>query len=231
MQFFFKLCSKKKSQTQDNAKYVGTVDIREDVIEAAHVSPRLHSSCYYLLFWSFCFYPWIHSRVGDCFLTLMMPSSTSKKAAKAHTDNRQTRSTKDKADGSAPSILSSPLKEQRAKTVAVKMAKTQGAEQLEDGKESELLQQRARECAEAHVVSPTGASYESLLEVCHSLSLHFTGQARSEMTRRAYTIFAKGDKNGKLLAMLVATPCFSCRSLSVYFLPSTPPFQLMNSQP
>lgn len=51
--------------------------------------------------------------------------------------------------------------------------------------------------------SPTGASYESLLEARHLLSLHFTGLAHSEVIQRAHTVFGKGDKNGKLLAMLV----------------------------
>lgn len=69
---------------------------------------------------------------------------------------------------------------------------------------AELLQQAERECARAHADSPTGGSYESLLEARCSLSIHFTGQARVDMVKRAQAVFAEGDKNWKLLAMLVA---------------------------
>lgn len=81
---------------------------------------------------------------------------------------------------------------------AIKAARTQDHEELE------LLKQRERECAEAHAGSPTGALYVSLLDARHRLSLHVTGQPRSEMQKTAHTVFAEGDKNGKLLAMLVA---------------------------
>lgn len=48
------------------------------------------------------------------------------------------------------------------------------------------------------------ASYESLLEARRHLSLHVKGLTSSEMAQRAHTVFAEGDKNGKLLAMMVA---------------------------
>lgn len=75
---------------------------------------------------------------------------------------------------------------------------------VHDNEEIENLQWQEKECAEAYPKSPTGVLYESLLEARRSLSLHITGQARSEITRRAHSVFAEGDKNGKLLAMLVA---------------------------
>lgn len=73
-----------------------------------------------------------------------------------------------------------------------------------DREEIELLHHRERECARAHAENPTRASYEALLEARRSLSIFFTGQARADMTKRPQTVFTEGDKNGKLLAMLVA---------------------------
>lgn len=56
-----------------------------------------------------------------------MPSSTTKKAAKAHTDLRSARSAGEAGRGSAPAILSSSPKDQGAKTAAGKMAQAQGS--------------------------------------------------------------------------------------------------------
>lgn len=60
------------------------------------------------------------------------------------------------------------------------------------------------DCAEAHAGSPTEASYKALLEARRNLTSHIKGLTSSEITRNAHTVFAEGDKNGKLLAMLVA---------------------------
>lgn len=46
--------------------------------------------------------------------------------------------------------------------------------------------------------------YVSLLGARHLLTLPVTGQTRSAMQETVHTIFAEGDTNGKLLAMLVA---------------------------
>lgn len=108
-----------------------------------------------------------------------------------------------------------------------------------------------RECTEAHARSPTGASYESLLEARRLLPLHFAGLTHSEMKKQANTVFAEGDKNGKLLAMLVPNcdlitnipvvrdrggamvtdPLLIMQEFVNFFSPLYPPFHHMMNQP
>lgn len=79
------------------------------------------------------------------------------------------------------------------------------AARIHDKEELDILQRRERECAEAHASSPTEeATYVVLLDTRRLLSLHVTGQTRLELQKTAHTFFVEGDKNGKLLAMLVA---------------------------
>lgn len=52
--------------------------------------------------------------------------------------------------------------------------------------------------------SPSDVTYSSLLEAKILLSMHFSDLAHTECSRRAESLFTQGEKNGKLLAMLVA---------------------------
>lgn len=74
---------------------------------------------------------------------------------------------------------------------------------INENEEYKNLQQEEREQARAHADSPSRVSYESLLEVRRCLSLLVKGQTKSEESQKMHKIFAEGDKNGKLLAMLV----------------------------
>lgn len=78
------------------------------------------------------------------------------------------------------------------------------AARKEHNQEDELLLARERESVRIHADSPSEANYVSLLETRLSVSLHFTNLAHTESRQRGKSIFVEGDKNGKLLANLVA---------------------------
>ncbi|XP_040184700.1 vomeronasal type-2 receptor 26-like [Rana temporaria] len=66
------------------------------------------------------------------------------------------------------------------------------------------LQDRERECASVHATDRTDVSYSALLEARRRLSMHCNDLAHTEAAHRANSLFSEGDKNGKLLARLVA---------------------------
>lgn len=59
-------------------------------------------------------------------------------------------------------------------------------------------------CVDEYAESPSDVTYSSLLGSRLLLSLHFSDLAHTECSRRAKSLFILGNKNGKLLAMLVA---------------------------
>lgn len=63
-------------------------------------------------------------------------------------------------------------------------------------------EERARELA--HANNQSDITYLELLEVRRLLALHFTELTHTSWTKRAESIFEQGDKNGKLLAILLA---------------------------
>lgn len=71
-------------------------------------------------------------------------------------------------------------------------------------KKEQELQEKERVCELAHANDQSDITYEELLEARRVLALHFTELTHTSRTKRAESIFEQGDKNGKLLAMLVA---------------------------
>lgn len=65
------------------------------------------------------------------------------------------------------------------------------------------LQEKECEFAEEHAESSMDVSYTSLLEAPRLLSVHYVDLAHTESRHKTLSLFAQGDKNGKLLAMLV----------------------------
>lgn len=61
-----------------------------------------------------------------------------------------------------------------------------------------------RKLAEENASSPMDDNFASLKEARWLLSLHVYNLAHMECSHKAKSLFAQGDKNGKLLAMLVA---------------------------
>lgn len=68
------------------------------------------------------------------------------------------------------------------------------------------LQEKEHEFAEEHTESPSDAPCTSLLEAWRLLSIHYTDLAHTEAGQKS--LFAQGDKNGKLLAMLMSKTSF-----------------------
>lgn len=71
-------------------------------------------------------------------------------------------------------------------------------------KKEQELQERERTCELAHANDKSDTTYNDLLEAQGILALHFTDLTHTSRTKSAESIFEQGDKNGKLLAMLVA---------------------------
>lgn len=90
-----------------------------------------------------------------------MPSSTSKKSAKALSDQKQSRSIKETAPGPAPTILSSSPKEQRAKSAAGKMA--QAKETGGEASENALAKSVDIEAITRPILEAIGASKAELM--------------------------------------------------------------------
>lgn len=59
-------------------------------------------------------------------------------------------------------------------------------------------------CEASHASLPTADTYTHLLEARRKLALHFSELAQTSSVRRAKSLFDQGNKNGKLLAFLVA---------------------------
>lgn len=68
----------------------------------------------------------------------------------------------------------------------------------------QLLQARECECGELHASLNTDVTYRDLLEARRKLTLHYSDLAQTSLVKRVESLFDQGDKNGKLLALLVA---------------------------
>lgn len=66
------------------------------------------------------------------------------------------------------------------------------------------LQDKERACELAHATDQSDVTYIELLEARCLLALHYTELMHTSWTKRAESVFEQGDKNGKLIAMLVA---------------------------
>lgn len=68
--------------------------------------------------------------------------------------------------------------------------------------QGELLLNKEGGCAGTLADSLTETNYTSLMETRRLVSVDFSELGRTEIGKRAESIFAQGDKNGKLLALL-----------------------------
>lgn len=66
------------------------------------------------------------------------------------------------------------------------------------------LQDKEQECAKAHADSPSPATLAQLQFARRNISLHYHDVITCQLERSAARVFEKGDKNGKLLALLTA---------------------------